>query len=283
MPQNVAAWMGCGNMEFRNSVIDRLNLLPAVLEAIRNTPLPENHGQIKDLFFNDPNGFREYALHFIDGLTILSMYIEWLPDTKLLYDSHNIPESYFWNSIREIKIWSDDFYKKNKVPGFSEWEWVGRTLRLEVVRIGRLQFLPTVLRENITICDCVYEAGTPVLDVHIPAGEGLHTADVMTSLMQAPLLFKKYFKKEFVLFHCNSWLLSPTIRELLPEKSRIIQFQNLFNIYKTDNVRQAEERVFGFIAKDASLYPENTFLQRTLKQSVLAGKTVGMAAGIRKI
>ena len=67
-------------MEFRNSVIDRLNLLPAVLEAIRNTPLPENHGQIKDLFFNDPNGFREYALHFIDGLTILSMYIEWLPD-----------------------------------------------------------------------------------------------------------------------------------------------------------------------------------------------------------
>lgn len=265
------------------SMIHKLNLLPQVLEGIRAIPLPEDHYQIKKLFFNDPNAFREYARHFIDELTILRMYIEWLPDTKRLYDALNIPESYFWNSIREIKIWSDDYYNKNNVPGFSEWEWVGRTLRLEVVRIGRLQFLPTVLKERITINNCRYEEGTPILDVHIPAGERLCKDEVMISLRQAPHWFKRYFKREFVLFHCNSWLLSPAIKELLPEESRIVQFQNLFTVYKTDNVRQAEERVFGFVAKDASLYPEETSLQRALKQSVLAGKTVGMASGVRKI
>ena len=128
-----------------------------------------------------------------------------------------------------------------------------------------------------------YLAGTPMLDVHIPAGEPLDTEAALAAMNRAPEFFRRYFHREFPLLHCHSWLLGPELKEVLPEGSRILRFQNLFTVYQTDHLhRQAEERIFGFLSDDAGRYPEGNSLQRAAKGYLLEGKKFSMGAGIRE-
>lgn len=70
--------------------------------------------------------------------------------------------------------------------------------------------------------------------------------------------------------------------ESLDEKSNIIVFQNQFEVYDVVYpFRQAEERVFGEILEDIEKYPENTKLQKRLKEWLRKyPEDIGMGAGI---
>lgn len=269
MPESVFTYIG--------------NLPSQTKNALNTISLPDHHQELKDSFFSDTPLFKDYAAKDPHGLSVLSLYLNWIDDTRRHYEALGIPEQYFQDSMKDITIWCEDYIAKHGFAGFHEWEWVGRSLRLEVIRIGRLQFEPTQLSEDVTLNGEIFPAGTRMLDVHIPAGEPLTPEEALASLKQAPGFFKTYFGNDFSLFHCYSWLLSPALKILLPERSRIVQFQNLFTVYKTDNhERQAEERVFGFCSDNPQDYPENTSLQKTIKEYLLAGHTVMMGAGIRK-
>lgn len=264
-------------------LIRKLNLPEQTLNAIQKRQLPENHNDLKASFFVKTSLFSSFAKSDPDGLSVLSLYLHWAVDTKKWYERIGIPEEYFWDSMKDITIWCEDYLAKHGVPGFKEWEWVGRSLRLEVIRIGRLQFEPISLKHTLELEGKKYYSGTPLLDVHIPAGEPLSVEAAIEAMHQAPIFFKNYFGRTFSLLHCHSWLLSPDLKGLLPEHSRIIQFQNLFTVYKTDNEeRQAEERVFGFLSDDPSQYPESTSLQKAVKQYMLDGNIVEMGAGVRE-
>ena len=262
----------------------RLQLPAQTLSAIQNIPLPDHHADLKDSFFRQTDLFQDFADADPTGLTVLALYLHWALDTRARYLELGIPEEYFWDSMKDIPIWCEDHLVKHGTPGFREWGWVAHSLRLNVIRIGRLQFAPGLLPQNVTITNQEFPANTPVLDVHIPAGEALSPEAVIASINQAPGFFRKYMQKQFPLFHCYSWLLSPDLKTLLPEDSRIMQFQKLFNVYGTDNEeRQAEERVFGFLSDDPCEYPERTSLQKAVKQHLLNGKNVLMGSGIRLI
>ena len=267
-----------------SALTNNLKLPQETLNAIENRLLPENHDDLKASFFLGTTLFKEYAKNDPDGLTVLLLYLYWIIDTRKCYDRIGIPETYFWDSMKDLTIWCEDYLTKHGVPGFKEWEWVGRSMRLEVIRIGRLQFEPISLKQSLELDGTTYQSGTAMLDVHIPAGEPLDIEEAVKSMEQAPSFFKTYFSSTFSLIHCHSWLLSPDLKKLLPDHSRIIQFQNLFAIYKTDNEeRQAEERVFGFLSNDPNYYPENTSLQKAVKRYMLDGNVVMMGAGIRPI
>lgn len=267
-----------------NKLVSKLNFPAATLAAVNAVSIPENHQLLKASFFLGTSLFKSFAKSDPDGLSVLRLYLKWIADTKEKYDALGIPETYFWDSMKDIPIWCEDYLAKYGTPGFKEWEWVGRSLRLEVIRIGRLQFEPIMLSQEVTLNKKRYYSGTPMLDVHIPAGEPLDIEAALTSMNCAPEFFRTYFGRCFTLLHCHSWLLSPDLKALLPEHSRIIQFQNLFTVYKTDNEeRQAEERVFGFLSDDPHKYPESTSLQKAVKQYMLEGKIVEMGAGVRII
>ena len=77
----------------------------------------------------------------------------------------------------------------------------------------------------------------------------------------------RFFGSSYKLYDCESWLLSPALKELLEKESGILQFQNCFEIQSVNlENRQAEERVFGSILEDPEAYPENTSLQKALKK-----------------
>ena len=218
-----------------------------------------------------------------NGLRIFRTYLEWALDLKERYDALGIPEQVFWDGLKDLAIWAEDYWEKHGVPGIAEWGWVATTLTMKVFRIGRLQFEPTQLDGAVDCDSQIYPAGTAVLNVHIPAGQPLDVEEVQAAMDYAPGFFKTYFSKESALFICHSWLLSPQLKELLPEDSRIIRFQNLFSVYEVDQERQAEERVFGHLEEHPEAYPEETSLQRKMKASLLAGKSYGMGRGIRMI
>ena len=257
----------------------RLQLPKDIMEAVENAQ-PLHIG----LDMEKPQNILDQVSAFAAedrGCRVLRFYLEWAAALKERYDVLGIPEKVFWDGMKDIAIWAEDYRQKHGVPGFVEWGWVAATLSMKVFRLGRLQFEPTQL-ETAVICDGkTYLPGTPVLGVHIPAGEPLDVAAVREAMQYAPEFFRRHLGKEFALFYCHSWLLSPCLKELLPEDSRILQFQNLFSVCGSDSERQAEERVFGFLAEDPACYPEQTSLQRKMKAALLDGKAFGMGWGVR--
>jgi len=80
---------------------------------------------------------------------------------------------------------------------------------------------------------------------------------------------------------CHSWLLSPQLPSLLRESSNIIRFQNRFRI--TPESAQTSD-FLEWIYKNKTIpyadLPENTSLQKLLKQHLLQGGTFVEGRGI---
>ena len=68
--------------------------------------------------------------------------------------------------------------------------------------------------------------------VHIPAGGGLTTEAVRSSLLEAKQFFRKYFDWDIKVFSCGSWILNPEIEQELPD-SNLAEWQR--NVYLTPN------------------------------------------------
>ena len=261
-------------------ILEKLQLRDEIREAVRRAePMDlqltgnfEKNLELLEPFTKDEHGLR-----------IFRYYLDFAVTLKEQYDALGIPETVFWDGMKDISIWAEDYWQKHGVPGIAEWGWVLTTLSMRVFRLGRLQFEPTQLEEDLTCGDRTYSVGTPILGVHIPAGESLDIKAVQEAMGYAPRFFKTHFQKTFALFHCHSWLISPQLKEVLPEDSRIMQFQNLFEVCYVDQERQAEEHVFGFLTDDPARYPDETSLQKKMKASLLTGKSFGMGRGIRVI
>ncbi len=216
----------------------------------------------------------------MDALSSLAIMISRIPRAQEMYRQRNIPEEILWDGLRDIGIWCRDHQKKTGSVGLKEWPWISRTLNLEVFRLGRLQYEPRKLTEPICMEEKHYPAGIRVVEVHIPAEEPLETDAVRASLKQSDAFFASCFAGDTPIYHCHSWLVSPKLRDILPETSRIVQFQSLFRVYAITDERQAEERVFGRILDDPAEYPEDSSLQRSLRRYLLDGGQIGMGCGI---
>lgn len=82
---------------------------------------------------------------------------------------------------------------------------------------------------------------------------------------------------------CHSWLLSPALRELLPESSNIMKFQNLFDITEIDKSSTNFLRwIFKKIDLPIENLPEDTTLQRNVKKYLMAGGQIGEGSGYMK-
>ena len=238
--------------------------------------MPEREETLRQMFLLDTEAFVQNT----DTVELLWLYLKWTEETRREYRRRGIPDSVFWDSMRDIGIWCRDHTAKTGTCGMGEPLWVAKSLKLEVIRLGRLQFEPRYLEGEIAAGQRRCPAGLPILEVHIPAEEKLEFSSALDSLRRAKDFFARHFGWKAELMHCHSWLLSPALAALLPENANILRFQSLFRVYQTDDGRQAEERVFGRVCEDAASYPETTALQRSMKAYLLQGNTVGMGSGV---
>ena len=90
----------------------------------------------------------------------------------------------------------------------------------------------------------------------------------------------EFFGKEYQVFVCDSWLLSPHLKEILPKMSNIVRFQDFFEIAEVGyDGLQPEMRIFGEVLADCRLYPEDTSLRKGAKEYLLSGRKLGTGAG----
>ena len=172
----------------------RLGLPAETIRALEALPFPaEEEARLKPLFRQDPAAFEAEGARLGNGLCILKLYLRWLPEVLNAYRARSIPEEIFWDSCQDFGIWCRDALNRNGVPGLAEWSWIGMTMRLELFRLGRLQFEPSRLAHDIRIGGAFYPAGTPHLEVHIPAEAPLDPDAVQSALSQAVPFFERYF------------------------------------------------------------------------------------------
>ncbi len=121
--------------------------------------------------------------------------------------------------------------------------------------------------------------GKNAVGVHIPSGTKLDVASNLRSFKGALDFFDKYYPElNMSGMVCESWLLSPQVEEVMGKKTNISRFGDMFDRFDIGDTKG--NAVFRFVYGFSEPYPsvdelpENTILQRRLKEYMKAGKRV---------
>ncbi len=158
---------------------------------------------------------------------------------------------------------------------FDREEWTMLPVNARLFRVGELEY---------ELCE---EDRQKRISLHIPSDTHLKAGPLNDSVKKARDFLARYFPDwAGAPIRCESWLLSPVLRTLLPENAEIPRFQRAFDLEKvTCGGRDALPRVFGMTCRQAQTarpedLPENTSLQRAVKALLLSGETVGTGGGV---
>ncbi len=184
-------------------------------------------------------------------------------------------------TLKDVNIWQSRYFERTKKIGTDDFNWLLYSYLGKLYRIGRLQYEPSFGRPWMNEqCN--------VLRVHIPEGEPLNNDDCIKSMREAVSFFDKFFPElKPTYFTCESWLLCPFFEQLLGENSNTVKFMKMWTKVRdlNDSSAQAIQRTFGFGFKREHLKnaPENTSLQRKMKEFLLNGNQFNEFAGYIKI
>lgn len=175
-----------------------------------------------------------------------------------------------------MKCFTRFLHECDKMRGHMEFDrgwWTYRQISMILFRVGALEYEWTT------------RDGQNMVSLHIPSDADLTPPSVDRSLAQANDFIQRYWPEYAnAPIMCDSWLLSPVLRKLLPPESNILRFQSRFTLLDVDT----QDR--GFIEwlfqspQDADILtlPVQTHLQRNAKALLLDGGSVGSARGILK-
>lgn len=223
--------------------------------------------QNPEAFFRENDAASDCCMHY------LSLFTAFAHIARKPYAERGISELVWTDTMHDIARWSESYAAREGMYGISKniARWLARHVRLEIFALGELQFEP-LKKADFPLPDPVQHL--PVLNVHIPKGADL--AKRAQSYQQA----LSFFELSEAAAVCHSWLLSPALKPLLSPDSRILAFQSEFTIACLDEQsRQAEERIFGKLQDDPSLYPAQTSLQRRAREALSGGQTLPAAFG----
>ncbi len=245
--------------------------------ACRKQISEEEYGIWKERFYQDIRQFIEVWKKTENRYVwALEFYLKLAVDAYEEYRRRGYADQIFDQTFYDITIWCEECRRKHGVYGLEELWWLGQSVKLKLFRLGRLQFEPILLEHDMEGRERTVKAGTKVLNVHIPSGEPLRMEACKDSFEKA----EDFFGEEYQVYVCDSWLLSPHLKEILPDTSNIIRFQNLFEVTRVGyEYPQAEQRIFEVTLEDKSQYPEDTFLRKKAKAYVLSGKDLGIGEG----
>lgn len=147
--------------------------------------------------------------------------------------------------------------------------WTTRHIGMALFRLGELEF------------EMSTEDGEKVINVHVPSDTKMSDEEVDASIAQSRAFFAEHYPEyKDVEYLCESWLLTPVLKKFLNENSKIVRFQNRFDIYK-ENMEDTSftEWLYHTLEYKPEEFAEDTSLQRAVKQYVLSGGKVGCGYG----
>ena len=121
----------------------------------------------------------------------------------------------------------------------------------------------------------VFSPGDPVVRVHITLGERMPADACRLSLAMAVDFLARHFPEHrYWFFSCDSWLMDPQLKDLLPPGGNIARFQDLFSLFP---LSFSDSDVFRFAfdvyerPRDLRLLPERSSMHTALKEHLVKG------------
>lgn len=231
-----------------------------------------NLEQYKKLFFENENEFfkrldNEYPN---DYLVVLSMYLEFALTLYKNYKIKAIDESIFYDTINDIGVWIEECKKETKLFGLKEKYWLTEHLHMRLFKLGRLQFQKRNEEDDLLEFNLNFSFDkSNTYYVHIPRGESLKEDLIKDSLRRA---LDFYHKDEMNLL-CESWLLSPNLKNVLEEDTNILKFAKMFKVSRFDNTSRSIHRYLDVGSR----------LEKKVKDYEKKGQNIGTGYGYLKI
>ena len=263
-------------MQLSDTLIEQLRLPRELALRLQQTELPLSDERILALTEGlcDETGYAQAVTEMNEALSpdedgfgrLKLMLLAADTRSREKYRKAGISDEIFAATMRCFTRFAGEHLVSFGRYGFDREGWAGRQLSLLLFRIGELEY---------ERCE------NGVLSVHIPSDADMTKEKLDASLRQARAFFRKYYP-EYVgaKMWCCSWLLSPALKELLPEHSKIRCFQSLFDVQRTHTESESYKL---WVYKNGSLkpeeFPEDTSLQRNMKKFVLSGGIVGEGEG----
>lgn len=204
----------------------------------------------------------------MNGFCILAELLECACRVYADYQRIGIEDTVF---IQTMKFCTRFINEHKKVYGDFAFRWAWwfpRQLALQEFRIGELEF------EFV-------DAEDRQISIHIPSDANLNPQSVKQSFAEYRAFLHRFYPDwESVAWNCESWLLSPALKQLLPKTSNIILFQELFEVESVDYDSMAVlDWVYPGEKCEFADLSEQTSLQKKMKKFLLDGKKVGWAKG----
>jgi len=157
---------------------------------------------------------------------------------------------------------------------FSQMIWGSRFVKGHIIQVGTLEYeLKTIFYNNEN-----------VIFIHIPRNASFNQEQLQYTFTNAKKYVEKYLTSKDYKYITESWLLSPELEDILKPDSRIREFRKYFTVLETkENIADFLNFVFNkpFI-KDYKNLPENTSLQKSLKEKLLTKEKLHVGLGILK-
>lgn len=226
-------------------------------DLMKNTELIQNLDKlIADYVGDDP-----------DGIKILWEELNIALQSYEIYLQKKIPTDIYIDTMKFCSRFLSEYHKTYGCYRFVWGWWFPRQLSLREFRLGALEY---ELNDANTI------------SIHIPSDADLSPHAVSQSLSRFKDFCCQYYSEwNHLEVQCESWLLSPELKHVLSSGSNILAFQKLFTVAETDYESMAVlDWVFPGFDKVSESLPEETALQKNMKQYLLAGKKIGWSKGI---
>jgi DNA-3-methyladenine glycosylase I len=213
--------------------------------------------EIKEALGNDENGIKMLTCMLKCAVITYERYVE-----------KGINNDIFIASLKCFTRFIDEHMVSYGTYAFDRYWWTARQLALQLFRIGELEY------------EIKATGDEKVISLHIPSDARLTMDHIKESIKKARKFMKQYFPEYAgVKMVCHSWLLSPKLKEVLPEHSNILKFQKLFTILKADENNDYMLWIFKRSDLTIDQLPEDTTLQRNLKAYLKQGGKLGSAYG----
>lgn len=205
------------------------------------------------------------------------------------YAEKGISDSIFYDTMSDIGVWTGECRRTGRAAsGLENTAWLAHHVRLELFKLGRLQFQPikrpVILNMGLKCAIKTLKLPAQCLNVHIPRMGKLDENAWRASFYAAPMFFKKYFAAEYSVCVCLSWLLYPGNEKFMGEKSNITKFSAAFDIVGSRRLDgDALYYIFGSRKPDMQKLTPKTSLQKSALEYYKQGGKFGLGFGIKNL
>lgn len=206
---------------------------------------------------------------------------------RVRYAELGIPQDIYFDTMSDIGVWAGQCRAQGG-EGLENTPWLAHHVRLELFKLGRLQFQPikrpVILNMGLACALRLRKLPEMCLNVHIPRGGRLDRSACEAALYGAPMFFKKYFAAEYTAFFCLSWLLYPGNEKFMDKKSNILAFAKLFDpAGSCKSNGDTLYYLFGSRRIDPEKTQAHTSLQKAALEYYKKGGRFGLGCGVKNL